>query len=434
MQSGRGIEISKQGLDKRFNNQAVEFLQSLFERALRTQLCGEMPGTTQLGKLFKAIRIMDSTCWKLPANLSEDFRGFAGSGTASCAKIQFEYELLSGRIEQLQLQPAVQADKSYAFEKRDHLQAGELILRDLGYYSVEEYARLEERGVYYISRLKQQISIYEERKGKLVSINYKAIIGRLQKSGDRYLDTIVYIGRDHKHPVRLIANLLDDRSFEHRVQRRKHHKRILTKEDYACCRLNLFISNISQSLLDAEQVYRLYKIRWQAELIFKTWKSILKIQCSRKMKATRFKCYLYIKLLWIVLNQQLIAISQANPTKEKQILSIYKCFILIREYRLELIEAFFYRIEALKIHLETIYRLLCRYGGKEKRKKRHNLEDLLKIPAMNMRINSNFELSTIAKPSVPIKQIPMVYKKTKQIYEEKNKPGGIARLCPKLLG
>ncbi len=66
--------------------------------------------------------------------------------------------------------------------------------------------------------------------------------------------------------------------------------------------MNLFITNVSADILSPDQVYNLYRVRWQIELVFKTWKGVLKIDKVRKMKANRFKCYLYGKLLWIVLN------------------------------------------------------------------------------------------------------------------------------------
>jgi hypothetical protein len=49
-----------------------------------------------------------------------------------------------------------------------------------------------------------------------------------------------------------------------------------------------------------------YRLRWQIELIFKIWKSIGKIRAVKKVKQPRLECYVYAKLIFIVLGWQLL--------------------------------------------------------------------------------------------------------------------------------
>ncbi|MBC7511350.1 MAG: transposase [Ferruginibacter sp.] len=37
--------------------------------------------------------------------------------------------------------------------------------------------------------------------------------------------------------------------------------------------LKVFVNNVGAEKLTVQQAYELYKIRWQIELMFKTWKS-----------------------------------------------------------------------------------------------------------------------------------------------------------------
>ena len=73
---------------------------------------------------------MDVTSYPLPACLAEDFPGFKGDGTEACAKLQFDYELLSGKVEALCVQHARLSDKAFAVQKLETLQ-GEIRCRYL---------------------------------------------------------------------------------------------------------------------------------------------------------------------------------------------------------------------------------------------------------------------------------------------------------------
>lgn len=372
-------KISKQALHKRFNESAVSFVKDVFERYLRhqlqiTQLC------SVLGSQFSAIRIMDSTMFKLPASLAEIFPGFSGSGTQACAKVQFEFDVLSGAIQCLDLGHARQSDKAWAAEHQSVLKAGELILRDLGYYSIDSYRQIDQQRAWYVSRLKSQISIYEKRGDEYKELCLKQIIKQLKQTGQSYIDKQVYIGQDCKYPVRLIANLLDEAAIGRRVARKKHRKNSLTKADKESCQLNLFITNLSPQMAAAEQLYRLYKIRWQIELLFKAFKSIIGLDKVHKMKPARLKCYLYSKLLWIMLSWDICGCMQISAwNKQGRLLSYYKCFGLLKQQAAVFKDKLLCQTKALRQWLLKVCRDFIDYGLKENRKGRINLSDLLQL-------------------------------------------------------
>jgi hypothetical protein len=95
--------------------------------------------------------------------------------------------------------------------------------------------------------------------------------------------------------------------------------------------LNVFISNASEDLLSPKEAYGLYKIRWQVELIFKAWKSILNLGQIRKMVAERVRCYLYGKFIWVLLCRDLYASFEPLVWDvSKKLLSFYKCCDIVR--------------------------------------------------------------------------------------------------------
>ena len=63
----------------------------------------------------------------------KDYPGSGGSGSKASVRIQFEYDLLGGKINDLSLNAFNDQDASDAIATVDLLQAGDLIIRDLAY-------------------------------------------------------------------------------------------------------------------------------------------------------------------------------------------------------------------------------------------------------------------------------------------------------------
>ena len=70
--------------------------------------------------------------------------------------------------------------------------------------------------------------------------------------------------------------------------------------------LNLFVTNVEAEKCDAEAIYELYTLRWQVELIFKTWKSVMQLHKIQAMNAVRLECVILVKLLWVMLNWSIL--------------------------------------------------------------------------------------------------------------------------------
>ncbi len=323
----RGKDFCMQALDKRFNSKAVILLQRLLERCLQQQLSVKLPSdyTTH----FDSIRLMDSTEFKLPEALAKDFPGFAGDGPKACMQIQFEYDILSSKIMSFDMLGARTNDHSYAHSRQHNIGPRDLIIRDLGYYKIDSFKDMEVKGAYYISRLQSSTKIYEcLTKG---SLGYKTLYQRLKRSRKGYLDMPIYLGKSARHPVRLVVTLLPPDAAKQRA-RKKAYRRDNRPEVYNYLQhMNLFITNIPDTMLSVSQLTDLYRVRWQIELMFKTWKSILKIDRIHKMKADRVRCYLLGRFLWILLNWEMYALfNRYSITKKGSFLSVSKFYAFIK--------------------------------------------------------------------------------------------------------
>jgi IS4 transposase len=78
---------------------------------------------------------------------------------------------------------------------------------------------------------------------------------------------------------------------------------------------NLFVTNAEEDKLPMKKVLPLYRLRWQVELMFKNWKSVFSIHTLWKMKEARYITMLYIRLILISVNLQIVNRMQSSIAK-----------------------------------------------------------------------------------------------------------------------
>ena len=84
----------------------------------------------------------------------------------------------------------------------------------------------------------------------------------------------------------MILLLMPQNIYEKRVRQRNRKNRsngyTISDEFKKRAHFNIFITNVPEEVCNAKEITNLYKLRWQIELIFKTWKSIIKIDKLKK--------------------------------------------------------------------------------------------------------------------------------------------------------
>lgn len=371
--------VSKQAIDKRFNDKAVLFIEKLFEALLNRQQLNTQISSHLLAH-FNSIKVMDSTEFKLPDYFAEAFPGYSACNALACAAIQLEYDVLSGNVHHFSLGNARQSDKTVADIRMESIGWGDLILRDLGYYSVDSYAKIEQQKAFYVSRLKSQVGIYQKQSNVYVKLSWKDILQQIQESKNDHFDQWVYIGTEQKHPVRMIAWVLPEDASKNRLQKKQSKKGKLRKEDTIWSQLNVFVTNIERSIVDAEQAYNLYKIRWQIEVMFKIWKSIININTVHKMKPCRLRCNLYSKFIWILISRDINTLAEVSYWRaNKALLSPYKCMAILTASAVSLRNIIFGSAKKLKEWMINTIEELMDYGYKENKKGSITLSELLQL-------------------------------------------------------
>ena len=337
--SAHDVGISKQGMDKRFNEQALGFLKLLIEKQLSVEISQQIEAGWL--SLFNRVVIKDATRFELPEKFKDQLPGSGGSASKAGACLQFEYDLKSGNIIDLNLTAANRPDVKDAVQVLDKVECNDLIIRDLGYFAFKSFLNISSKGGFFVSRVRANAIVYEMKGGKIQKLDFKVLYEWMRNHHLSRIEKNVFIGNTPKIPVRMIIDLLPDAVYEERIRKTNlshKSKGYTSSEKFKLnSRFNLIITNVSQTVLPIDVVPALYRIRWQIELIFKIWKSIIGIHHNRIMKYTRWLCILHFKLLLMIVNWNIVMDKRNRFYKQSgKLLSPNKCFktLFDNSYRL----------------------------------------------------------------------------------------------------
>ena len=381
----KGINVSKQSLDERINQKAVSFIKALVLKSIEQELKSEN-GLSM--KEFKRLKIKDSTSFQITERLSEAYPGSGGGGSNAGIRIQCEYDYLEGNLTDLSINAFNRQDQNDSIATLSQIEAKDLIIRDLGYINIKLLKGILSKDASFLSRLNSGTQVYEKKDDKYKVVDFEQIRREMKKNGQETIEMYVYIGSD-KLKVRMILSLVSEEVYQTRMKRynkekkKKQHNTISASKKVRA-HFNIFITNLSSEQLPKEQAWSLYRLRWQIEIFFKVWKSIIEIDKIKAVKKERLELYLYSKLLLIVLGWKIIRQVQDRLYKyEKKAISILKSFktvlTLLSEKGLLILQ----NINDLRCAIVEMYKIGREKHILEKRKgKQTSLEVLLGLDIM----------------------------------------------------
>ncbi len=315
--------ITKQSLHERFNDRAVAFLKLLLEIALARQI--ESNGFKDLLPRQRAIKVKDSTSFQLPEHLKDAFQGSGGKTSKACVKIQFEYDLKSGKVTDLSFGGFTTTDLTNSYNTQNDIVAGDLLIRDLGYIGLGFLEIIQKKEAFFLNRIKSNVSLWiKNDKGLFEPLELAKIEKKMRKSKITTRQVTVNLGKEKNVQCRLIIECLPPQVRAEKLRKAKkaaqREGRTLGKDTLSRIGLNLFVTNMSDQDLPVENVWPIYRLRWQIELVFKIFKSVAQIDKIKKVNRYRFECYLYGKLLWSLLGWEVYwKLSRSNSASGKTI-------------------------------------------------------------------------------------------------------------------
>jgi hypothetical protein len=291
------LGIAVQSLQERFNDQAVDCLRRVLGAAMG-YLFEARPETIPLLRRFTAVAIDDSTTIPLPASLANEYPGCGGSdaeaGRAGL-KVLARIEAITGRLELSEPRPAKASDRTVLASSRP-LPSGSLRLADLGFFDLERMAADTVANVHWISRAPARLLV---RKGDEAARNLPEW---LRLRGSDRIDTIVTVGGKTRLTCRLVAVRAPEevvkRRLENLAKKQRKKQREVSAAQRMLCEWTVMLTDLDDAeRFTAEQLWVLYRVRWQVELLFKRWKSGGGLGKSRGRIGPRVLCELLAKLL-----------------------------------------------------------------------------------------------------------------------------------------
>ena len=235
-------------------------------------------------KDFEDVLIQDSTIIRLHEKLAKKWPAVRTRKVAAGVKVSLLVSAVANSVKSVRLYGERQAESKT-------LRIGpwiknRILLIDLGFYKHQMFARIEENGGYFISRLKGTadpliVDVNSTCRGNSIDVVGKYISEVLPVLKRQILDVEVevtlkrrkYKGKERKDTARfrLVAIYNKDE--------KKYH---------------VYLTNISTEILDSEDIASLYGARWEIELIFKELKSKYALD---KIKTTN--PHIVAALIWV---------------------------------------------------------------------------------------------------------------------------------------
>lgn len=290
--------ISKQAVWKRISPMATAFFVAVLQTLIGREVNACKVIAKELLAFFPRILLQDSTVIALHKSLFKYFPGSSNqNGSTSSAKIQVVYNLLNSTFVYFKLTSFRENDQKAASEL-DFLKKGDLLIRDLGYFSIKVFRKIcEEYEAFFLSRLRYGVNILDLDSHK--PINLLRFL-----TGKHTIDINVLLGKSDKLPVRLVGekvpeDVANKRRRELKQNRNQNYNP--SKEHLELLGWSLYITNIPQEMWGIKTILLLYSLRWRIEIIFKSWKSCLNFDIKHRMSNQQVNLLIYSRLIIVTL-------------------------------------------------------------------------------------------------------------------------------------
>ncbi len=245
------------------------FLDRCIERALSLQLehaAGSLSEELTLCAVRDIVTV-DSTLIALNDGLAEEFPNARSTHCPAAAKLNLRFSVPSRELDAFRIAPD-KASESSLLEIGDWV-SGRLVLYDLGYFKIDDFVGIDERGGFFVSRLKRNadpLLLASLNSGRGNRIDLK---DRRLRETEPYLKRRILDARGVFVPKNLSGKRMEEL---HRNPEAFHPLRIVGIRDEEDGEYHLYVTNLPEDRIPPERVARLYRVRWAIEILFKVIK------------------------------------------------------------------------------------------------------------------------------------------------------------------
>jgi hypothetical protein len=366
---------SKQAFSKRTKKECVEFFQSVLSLIIKTKLRETKIKEVKLLKSYKRVLIQDSTIIRLPLRLFGIFSGVKNAKTSVCnARIQGIFDLVSGTFIEFSIDPYSINDLVSA--PKLELCKDDLVLRDRGYFILDEIQRHIDQNAHCIYRYKTGTILINSLTGKKIDI-LKLLKRR------KTIDMEVCLNNQSHTKVRIVAvPVTDEIASRRRAKAKKdacgHNP---SKNVLELMGWTIFIATIPLECADFKQICKMYSLRWRIEIIFKAWKSHVGFAKCHNVSECHLRTLLIARLIMIVIYVHCVYSPCFNMIRKKynRDLSLLKLFNYLTQNinSLAMIIAFALQLTKNSLEIEIAKNNLVKYCSYEIRSRTNFIQQLM---------------------------------------------------------
>jgi len=371
------VDITPEALQQRMTARAVAFLQEIVQRAFTKLHTGDSICEEGIFAPFSRVHIADSTGFGLPESLQKEFPGAGGSGSTAGAKIQLVWEYKSHTFDHFALIPWNVPDNKYVATVVELAHPHALFLFDLGYFKLAAFATIAAAQAYFLSRLNHQATLREVVGGRQQALDLTSSLAHETRP---MIEKAVVLGAYECVPTRLIAVRMPEAIVN---ERRRQAHAAAKKQGYtpsqahlALLAWNLFITNVPATVWSTRTVGIAYSLRWQVELVFRAWKSGLPLATVTTTTKYSTLCYLYGRMLLILLTSALSSPLRVSVWQQRRELSLFKLVRLCQATADQWLQRLFQPPLQLTTFLSRLCTTAARLVRKAVRKRRTSAQRL----------------------------------------------------------
>ena len=279
----------------RFTPELVAFLRECVARGL--EYLAQEPSRTLSERLspFKDVLIQDSTIVRLHEKLAKIWPATRSRKVAAGVKVA----VLTSAIASGPKSVALFAENTNELKT---LKIGpwikdRILLIDLGFYKYQMFTRIKENGGYFVSRLKSNanpliIETNRSYRGRSIDIRGKHLQDILKDLKRQVLDVDVEVA-------------FNRRAYRGKEKKDNERFRLVAVYNEDEDRYHLYITNLSQDLLEPQEVARLYGARWEIEILFKELKSKYALDVVPTTNPQVIEAFIWIAILTLLISRRI---------------------------------------------------------------------------------------------------------------------------------
>ena len=266
--------IAKQSFWERVDSRAVKFLGSVLCEQMVTGLVLPQP----IHDLIDRALVHDSSILKLHPQLQDAFPGSRNQNATpqSSVRVQVVADLLSGEFLQFGISGFTRNDQAASHDILPVIQPKDLVLRDLGYFTLDSLEAIDRQEAFFLSRLRYGTALFNEEEERI------DLVTSLREAACEEGESCFIkarMGARKKLPIRIVAVRLPESVANERRRKARADRDKRVSHDKAYYELlgwTLLVTNLPEEAINDLNLTKLYALRWRIENIFKAWKSGLK--------------------------------------------------------------------------------------------------------------------------------------------------------------